>query len=94
VRDPPDAPLTAKCMASEVHPNVLLALTGAMESVLELSGAGRVVEIASPRSLETLKAPPPPDLPDGVRPDRRPASAAGADELDLLHTGYLYSSLV
>src|SRR3954447_21743188 len=39
VRDPPDAPLTAKCMASEVHPNVLLALTGAMGSVLELSGA-------------------------------------------------------
>ena len=58
-------------MAAQVHPNVLLALTGAMESVLELSGAGRVVEACNRLAsvLETLKAPPHPDLPDGVRPD-------------------------
>jgi hypothetical protein len=58
-------------MASEVHSNAVLALTGAMESVLELAGAGRVVEACNRLAsvLETLKAPPHPDLPDGARPD-------------------------
>jgi len=58
-------------VATDLNSNTFLALAGAMESVLELSGAGRVVEACNRLAsvLETLKAPPHPDLPEGVRPD-------------------------
>jgi hypothetical protein len=51
------------------HP--LAALTGAMETVLELSGAGKVVEACNrlATALEALRVPAPAELPDGVRHD-------------------------
>lgn len=58
-------------VGTELNSNTLLALTGAMESVLELSGASRVVEACNRLAsvLETINAPTIPDLPEGVRPD-------------------------
>lgn len=58
-------------MATEINSNTLLALTGAMESVLELSGAGRVVDACNrlTSTLESLKAMKPTEIPEGVRPE-------------------------
>lgn len=58
-------------MAVEIKSNPLFALTGAMESVLELSGASRVVEACNRLMivLEQASAVAPKDLPSGCRPD-------------------------
>jgi hypothetical protein len=58
-------------MGVEIHANPLMALTGAMESVLELSGAGRVVDACQQLAavLKEVSAPPPTGAPDGCRHD-------------------------
>jgi hypothetical protein len=58
-------------MAVEINPNTLLTLTGAMESVLELSGAGRVIDAChrlanALEAFQTLKVS---EVPEGVRPE-------------------------
>src|SRR5262245_60904700 len=47
------------------------AVSGALEAILELAGAGRVVEACNrlASALEAISAPPPQDLPEGARPD-------------------------
>jgi hypothetical protein len=58
-------------MTVEINRHPLAALTGAMETVLELSGAGKVVEACNrlATALEALRAPTPAELPEGVRRD-------------------------
>ena len=56
-------------MAAEINPNTLLALTGALGSVLELSGASRVIDACNrlTQALESLQTPKPSEIPEGVR---------------------------
>lgn len=65
------------------HP--LAVFTGAMEIVLELSGAGKVVEACNSlaTALEALRAPAPSEFPDGVRHDihRQPDCRPGFTRL-------------
>src|SRR5689334_14879368 len=55
----------------EATANPYEALSGALEAVLELSGARRVVEACNRLAsvLDSLATPPPEDLPAGTRPD-------------------------
>ena len=57
--------------AYEATPNPYEAFSGALEAVLELSGARRVVEACNRlvAVLDFLATPPPEDLPAGSRPD-------------------------
>jgi hypothetical protein len=56
---------------TEINFNTFLALTGAMESVLELSGASRVIDACTrlTTALESLKAVNLSEIPEGVRPE-------------------------
>jgi hypothetical protein len=58
-------------MAESPPIHVVESLSGALEAILELSGAGRVVEACNRLStvLENACASPPRDLPEGSRPD-------------------------
>ena len=58
-------------MTAEINHHPLAAFTEAMETVLELSGAGKVIEAFNrlATALEALRAPAPSEFPDGVRHD-------------------------
>jgi hypothetical protein len=58
-------------MAGATSEHAIESLSGALDAILELSGAGRVVEACNHLSavLEKTSAPRPRELPAGVRPD-------------------------
>lgn len=58
-------------MAGATSEHAIESLSGALDAILEMSGAGRVVEACNHLSavLEKVSAPQPRGLPPGVRPD-------------------------